>query len=441
MTRMTCQTYNCLSWCTVLRNVCLVFVISSTVTCLISYSGMGDDNLGIRVNKLNRSRPGDNQVHRPFFWPRNQTTAKGKVNFLQDLTTLMQEIDSNRAYRDALMKGIQTREGLRTTDWNTDETQYSYDTQFLKYLSCQTSVRKMLATGSYFQHRYMPEVPILMWDKHYNAKEYARLSKYQGIYGWNKSTESEIASALHALNTSSNEWLFDEASAGPNDGCRRCAVIGNGGILNGSKKGSEIDAHEYVFRVNVAVTEGHEEDVGTKTSFYCAAFRSLSNSLMSGRPFGFKAPPYQKGIRYVFFPKTKWAYLYLNAVLSGQEAPNNPVDGRSPPNFPKALTAEDVKLVHPDFERYLKFKWVNSSRKYHEVHRPSTGAIMLLLALHTCDEVNVYGFAGSYEKYSEYYYDTKFRKHVQYANHDSNAEKELWITLHNMGIINLYTRQ
>ena len=39
-------------------------------------------------------------------------------------------------------------------------------------------------------------------------------------------------------------------------------------------------------RVNVAVTEGHEEDVGTKTSFYCAAFRSLSNSLMSGRPFG-----------------------------------------------------------------------------------------------------------------------------------------------------------
>ena len=84
--------------------------------------------------RSNRSRPDDNQVHRPFFWPRNQTTVKGKDNFLQDLPTLMQEIDPNRAYRDALMKGIQTREGLRTTDWNTDETQYSYDTQFLKYL-------------------------------------------------------------------------------------------------------------------------------------------------------------------------------------------------------------------------------------------------------------------------------------------------------------------
>ena len=55
-------------------------------------------------------------------------------------------------------------------------------------------------------------------------------------------------------------------------------------------------------RVNVAVTEGHEEDVGTKTSFYCAAFRSLSNSLMSGRPFGFKAPPYQK-VGYHSVPK------------------------------------------------------------------------------------------------------------------------------------------
>ena len=32
------------------------------------------------------------------------------------------------------------------------------------------------------------------------------------------------------------------------DGCVRCAVVGNAGILNGSKMGKEIDAHDYVFR-------------------------------------------------------------------------------------------------------------------------------------------------------------------------------------------------
>lgn len=32
------------------------------------------------------------------------------------------------------------------------------------------------------------------------------------------------------------------------DGCVHCAVVGNAGILNGSKMGKEIDAHDYVFR-------------------------------------------------------------------------------------------------------------------------------------------------------------------------------------------------
>ena len=32
------------------------------------------------------------------------------------------------------------------------------------------------------------------------------------------------------------------------DGCVTCAVVAGAGILNGSKKGKEIDAHDYVFR-------------------------------------------------------------------------------------------------------------------------------------------------------------------------------------------------
>uniref|UniRef100_A0A672H5S8 alpha-N-acetylgalactosaminide alpha-2,6-sialyltransferase n=1 Tax=Salarias fasciatus TaxID=181472 RepID=A0A672H5S8_SALFA len=50
------------------------------------------------------------------------------------------------------------------------------------------------------------------------------------------------------------------------DGCVHCAVVGTAGILNGSKVGAEIDSHDYVFRMNGAITEGYEEDVGNRTS-------------------------------------------------------------------------------------------------------------------------------------------------------------------------------
>ncbi|XP_033110941.1 beta-galactoside alpha-2,6-sialyltransferase 1-like, partial [Anneissia japonica] len=45
-----------------------------------------------------------------------------------------------------------------------------------------------------------------------------------------------------------------------------CALLGNSGILSGSKCGQEIDAHDHVFRSNMAKLEGFQEDVGTKTS-------------------------------------------------------------------------------------------------------------------------------------------------------------------------------
>lgn len=32
------------------------------------------------------------------------------------------------------------------------------------------------------------------------------------------------------------------------DGCIHCAVVGNGGVLNGSRLGMEIDSNDYVFR-------------------------------------------------------------------------------------------------------------------------------------------------------------------------------------------------
>jgi alpha-N-acetylgalactosaminide alpha-2,6-sialyltransferase (sialyltransferase 7B) len=52
---------------------------------------------------------------------------------------------------------------------------------------------------------------------------------------------------LRLLNSSESARLFAAPRKSPPT-CIRCAVVGNGGILNGSRQGQKIDTHDYVFR-------------------------------------------------------------------------------------------------------------------------------------------------------------------------------------------------
>ena len=129
-----------------------------------------------------------------------------------------------------------------------------------------------------------------------------------------------VGSTLRLLNTSANRHLFDR-DAFPG-GCVRCAVVGNGGILNGSRQGKAIDAHDLVFRcgrvagrtgrwvlgggqpwvrvprfscrLNGAVIKGFEEDVGTKISFYGFTVNTMKNSLIAYEEYGFTQIPRAK---------------------------------------------------------------------------------------------------------------------------------------------------
>lgn len=79
--------------------------------------------------------------------------------------------------------------------------------------------------------------------------------------------------------------------------------------------------------------------------------------------------------------------------------------------------------------------------QYGHLYMPSTGALMLLTALHTCDQVSAYGFiTANYEQFSDHYYEPEKKPLVFYANHDMLLEAELWRSLHRAGIMELYQR-
>nr|XP_055033044.1 alpha-N-acetylgalactosaminide alpha-2,6-sialyltransferase 2-like [Misgurnus anguillicaudatus] len=74
-------------------------------------------------------------------------------------------------------------------------------------------------------------------------------------------------------------------------------------------------------------------------------------------------------------------------------------------------------------------------------YRPTTGAVMLLAALLTCDQVDAYGFmTPNWTSFSDHYYDKKRKPVIFYANHDMQMEMKLWMQLHEAGLINLFTR-
>ncbi len=77
-----------------------------------------------------------------------------------------------------------------------------------------------------------------------------------------------------------------------------------------------------LFRTNIALTKGYEEDVGNKTSFYFFGMKTLSGSMSALKQHnGIPGAPWNPDIRYVFMPEDDWAYKYVYAALTNATLP------------------------------------------------------------------------------------------------------------------------
>ncbi|XP_055448024.1 alpha-N-acetylgalactosaminide alpha-2,6-sialyltransferase 2 [Psammomys obesus] len=309
---------------------------------------------------------------------------------------------------------------------------------------CQHPLPLAIQKNNRFRCLFDLSTPVLLWEGLFTQGLWNNLSQHNAPYGWQGLSHQTIVSTLRLLSDPESAGLFGASRERPLS-CIRCAVVGNGGILNGSRQGQKIDAHDYVFRLNGAVIKGFERDVGTKISFYGFTVNTMKNSLISYSNLGFTSVPQGQDLRYIFIPSSIREYLMLRSAILGVSVPEGPDQGDRPHiYFGPETSARKFKLLHPDFiryltERFLKSKMINT--RFGDMYMPSTGALMLLTALHTCDQVSAYGFITSnYQKYSDHYFDREKKPLIFYANHDLSLEAALWRDLHNAGILWLYQR-
>ncbi|XP_073506642.1 alpha-N-acetylneuraminide alpha-2,8-sialyltransferase [Phyllobates terribilis] len=160
---------------------------------------------------------------------------------------------------------------------------------------------------------------------------------------------------------------------------KRCSVVGNGGILKGSRCGKQIDEADFVIRCNLPpLGSDYRLDVGLKTQLVTVnpsiIDKRFQNLLWSRRSF----------VESLKIYKSSFVYMPAFSMRHGTE-----------PSLRVYYTLADfrsnqsVLFANPNFLRNVGKFWKNKG-----VHskRLSTGLFMVSAALSLCEEVTVYGF-------------------------------------------------
>uniref|UniRef100_A0A8C7XLZ6 ST3 beta-galactoside alpha-2,3-sialyltransferase 3b n=1 Tax=Oryzias sinensis TaxID=183150 RepID=A0A8C7XLZ6_9TELE len=92
-----------------------------------------------------------------------------------------------------------------------------------------------------------------------NFKRLGKVSGYMPPFGF-KTQEKLISSILSETKYYGLGEHLDSLS------CKRCIIVGNGGILSNKSLGSRIDQYDVVIRLNEAPVKGYSKDVGSKTT-------------------------------------------------------------------------------------------------------------------------------------------------------------------------------
>uniref|UniRef100_A0A8D0D4K3 CMP-N-acetylneuraminate-beta-galactosamide- alpha-2,3-sialyltransferase 1-like n=1 Tax=Sander lucioperca TaxID=283035 RepID=A0A8D0D4K3_SANLU len=223
---------------------------------------------------------------------------------------------------------------------------------------------------------------------------------------FNKSVEPFL-SANYNLSEDAFNWLFLTVPPSPDvlesspDRCRTCAVVGNSGNLRRSHYGPLIDFHDVIIRVNAGQIKGYEADVGTRTThrvMYPESSMDLDNTT-----------------HLVLAPFKTAVWIYPKST-----GPNS--------------DSQQVMVLNPAFMRYVHDMWLEKKGYY-----PSTGFLALILALHMCDEVSVFGYGADSDGNWSHYWEKLNNKRLKTGAHPGDTEYRMIQELDEQQKLRFYT--
>lgn len=197
--------------------------------------------------------------------------------------------------------------------------------------------------------------------------------------------------------------------------CRRCVVVGNGGVLHGSRLGSHIDQYDIIIRMNNAPVPGFESDAGSRTTI----------RLMYPEGAPHSANEYKRTTMVALVVFKSLDLEWLTSVITKQ-----PLSFWSKLWFWREvvddipLRPENFRILHPEIVhrtgQVLQLYALNGNMV------PTLGASAVVMALQLCDHVSLAGFGYDMQHPEArlHYYET-LRMGAMKAQvvHDVSAEK------------------
>ncbi|XP_058242555.1 ST3 beta-galactoside alpha-2,3-sialyltransferase 7 isoform X2 [Hemibagrus wyckioides] len=212
------------------------------------------------------------------------------------------------------------------------------------------------------------------------------------------------------------------------DSCRRCMVVGSGGILHGKHLGAHIDKYDIIIRMNDAPVFGYEEDAGSRTTI----------RLIYPEAASFLAQEYQNTdiVALVVFKKLDLEWL-TSVVMK------KPLSWWSKLWFWRDVV-NDIPLQPGNFRilnpEILSRTWhvLQTYGKHESNTVPTLGFTGVVLALQLCDEVSLAGFGYDFKYPGSmlHYYGTVRMNHMMaQVVHDVSAEHSLLHDLVKSGVV------
>ncbi|KAF6321793.1 ST3 beta-galactoside alpha-2,3-sialyltransferase 5 [Rhinolophus ferrumequinum] len=216
--------------------------------------------------------------------------------------------------------------------------------------------------------------------------------------------------------------------------CRRCVVIGSGGILHGLALGHALNQFDVVIRLNSAPVEGYSEHVGNKTT--------IRMTYPEGAPLS--DLEYYSNDLFVAVLFKSVDFNWLQAMVKNETLPFwvrlffwKQVAEKIP------LQPKHFRILNPVIIKETAFDILQYSEPQsrfwgRDKNIPTIGVIAVVLATHLCDEVSLAGFGYDLNqpKTPLHYFDNLCMAAMNFQTmHNVTTETRLLLKLVKEGVV------